>query len=91
MGVKNEVSFLLKQRESELLLLRSIQECIVLKKDVQTIFELVGNKIQEIFDSQIVMINTFDLPNEEEEIMKARYLLGADFDINKYQFFRKGK
>ncbi len=72
MGVKNEVSFLLKQRESELLLLRSIQECIVLKKDVQTIFELVGNKIQEIFDSQIVMINTFDLPNEEEEI---KYLI----------------
>lgn len=68
MGAKNDVSFLLKQRESELLLLRSIQECIVHKKDVQTIFELVGDKIQEIFDSQIVMINTFDLPNDEEEI-----------------------
>ncbi len=65
---KNDVSFLLRQRESELSILRSIQECIVQKKDISSIFELVGNKIQELFSSQIVMINIFDLTNNEEEI-----------------------
>ncbi len=68
MESKNDVLFLLKQRDSELALLRSIQECIVQKKDIDSIFELVGNKIQAIFSSEIVMINMFDMLNEEEEI-----------------------
>jgi PAS domain S-box-containing protein len=50
----------LEQRSAELMLINSIGEALASKLDEDAIFELVGEKIQEIFDAQSVYISTFD-------------------------------
>ena len=45
-----------RQRNAELAIINSVQDGLASKLDMQEIYDLVGNKIQEIFDAQIVVI-----------------------------------
>ncbi|MBM3190196.1 MAG: GAF domain-containing protein, partial [Chloroflexi bacterium] len=48
------------QRAAELAIINSIQEGLASKLEVQAIYDLVGDKIRDIFDAQSVGINTYD-------------------------------
>jgi len=49
-----------EQRAAELAIINSVQEGLVAKLEMQAIYDLVGDKIQKIFDAQGVLIFTFD-------------------------------
>jgi GAF domain-containing protein/DNA-binding response OmpR family regulator len=53
-----------KQRNAELAIINSVQQALASKLEMQAIYELVGDKIQAVFDAQVVTINTFDLENQ---------------------------
>ena len=42
-----------KQRAAELAIINSVQEGLASKLDMQGIYDLVGDKIREIFDAQV--------------------------------------
>jgi PAS domain S-box-containing protein len=50
-----------RQRNAELALINSVQEAIAGELDAQAIYDAVGDKIQEIFDAQVVDIRTLDV------------------------------
>ncbi len=50
-----------RQRNAELALINSVQAAIAGELDPQAIYDLVGDKIQEIFDAQVVDIGIFDV------------------------------
>ena len=50
----------LLQQGEELSVINSVQEALVKEMDMQSIYDLVGDKIQELFDAQAVIIATFD-------------------------------
>ena len=59
----DETNRLLKeteQRNAELAVINSVQESLVAKMDMKGIYELVGEKIREIFDAQVIDIVTYD-------------------------------
>ena len=59
----DETNRLLKeteQRTTELAVINSVQEGLVREMDIQAIYEIVGNRICDLFDIQTVMIRTFD-------------------------------
>ncbi|HLF46273.1 MAG TPA: GAF domain-containing protein [Chitinophagaceae bacterium] len=65
----DETNRLLKeteQRTAELAVINSVQGGLAKELDMQTIYELVGNKIQEVFNAQAVLICTFDHENKTE-------------------------
>jgi len=62
----------LAEREAELELINSVQQALASHLDVQAIYNLVGDKIRDIFDSQVVMISTYD---PETETMEHRYAI----------------
>ena len=49
------------ERAAELAIINSVQEGLAAKLDMQSMYDLVGDKIQEIFDAQIVDIALYDL------------------------------
>jgi PAS domain S-box-containing protein len=49
-----------RQRNAELALVNSVQEALAGELDLQAIYDVVGDKIQEIFDAQVVDIGVFD-------------------------------
>ena len=49
-----------RQRNAELALINSVQGAIAGELDQQAIYDVVGDKIQEIFDAQVVDIAIFD-------------------------------
>ena len=49
-----------RQRNAELALINSVQDAIAGELDPQAIYDVVGDKIQEIFDAQAVDIATLD-------------------------------
>ena len=53
-----------RQRNAELALINSVQQGIAGELDTQAMYELVGDKIQEIFDAQVVDIGVFDFEAE---------------------------
>jgi len=53
-----------EQRNAELAIINSVQEGLSSKLDMQAIYELVGDKMQEIFDAQSLLIVAFDHVNE---------------------------
>ncbi len=65
-----EVEQELAEREAELAIINSVQEGLASNLEVQAIYNLVGDKIQEIFNSQVVMISIID-PNTN--LMEHRY------------------
>ena len=49
-----------RQRNAELALINSVQDAIAGELDPQAIYDAVGDRIQEIFDAQVVDIRTLD-------------------------------
>ena len=49
-----------RQRNAELALINSVQDAIAGELDPQAIYDAVGDRIQEIFDAQVVAISTLD-------------------------------
>ena len=49
-----------EQRANKLTIINSAQQGLASKLDVQSIYELVGDKFRDIFDAQVVMISTYD-------------------------------
>ncbi len=61
----DETQRLLKETEdraAELAIINSVQEGLASKLDMQAIYDLVGDKIREIFDAQVVALGTLDQP-----------------------------
>ena len=59
----DETNRLLKeteQRNAELAVINSVQDGLVREMDIQGIYYLVGEKIREIFDAQVIDIVTYD-------------------------------
>src|SRR5687767_9552124 len=48
------------QRGEELSVINSVQEALAQEMDLQAIYDLVGNRIKELFDAQAVIIASFD-------------------------------
>ena len=49
-----------EQRNAELAVINSVQDGLVREMDIQGIYYLVGEKIREIFDAQVIDIVTYD-------------------------------
>ena len=49
-----------RQRNAELALINSVQAAIAGELDPQSIYDLVGDKLQEVFDAQVVDIAVYD-------------------------------
>ena len=63
----NETTRLLKEteeRNAELAIINSVQEGLVARMDIQGIYDLVGDKIREIFDAQVLLICIFNPATE---------------------------
>ncbi len=50
----------LVQRETELAIINSVQQGLASHLDVQSIYDLVGDKIRDFFNAQVVMISIYD-------------------------------
>ncbi|MBE0682152.1 MAG: GAF domain-containing protein [Anaerolineales bacterium] len=59
-----------EQRAAELAIINSVQEGLASKLDMQAIFDLVGDKIQSMFNAQSVIISTFD---HEKKLSRLDY------------------
>jgi PAS domain S-box-containing protein len=53
-----------RQRNAELALINSVQEALAGELELQAIYDLVGDKIQEVFDAQVVDIGMYDPSSE---------------------------
>jgi GAF domain-containing protein len=49
-----------RQRNAELALINSVQEALAGELELQAIYDVVGDKIQEVFDAQVVDIGMYD-------------------------------
>jgi signal transduction histidine kinase/DNA-binding response OmpR family regulator len=50
----------LAQRNAELALITSVQEALAAELDLQAIYDLVGDRIRDVFDAQVVDIGIYD-------------------------------
>jgi len=65
----DETTRLLKeteQRTAELSVINSVQEGLAKELDMQGIYDLVGDRVQKLFNAQVVIIGSFDLDNKME-------------------------
>ena len=62
----------LAQREAELQIINSVQLGLAERLDGQAIYDLVGDKIRDIFQVQVVMISTYD---KQTETIEHRYAI----------------
>ena len=69
---ENTLDQTLAEREAELAIISSVQQALASQLDVQAIYNLVGDKIRDIFDSQVVMISTYD---PQDETIVHRYAI----------------
>ena len=49
-----------EQRAAELAIINSVQQALAARLDLQGIYDLVGDKIRDIFDAQAVLVVSFD-------------------------------
>jgi signal transduction histidine kinase/DNA-binding response OmpR family regulator len=56
------------QRAAELAIINSVQEGLASKLEMQAIYDLVGDKIREVFDAQAVLIGTFDRHKQRSKV-----------------------
>ncbi|MGA7304774.1 MAG: GAF domain-containing protein, partial [Rhodothermales bacterium] len=61
----------IKQRVEELAVINGVQQGLVAEMDMQGIYDLVGDRIRDLFDAQVVVIRTFDRENELEVFQYA--------------------
>src|SRR5215216_3509688 len=57
-----------EQRATELQIINSVQQGLVSKLDMQTIYDLVGDKIRDLFSAQSVWILTFDSVTRSRQV-----------------------
>ena len=57
-----------EQRAAELAIINSIQEGLASKLDMQAIYDLVGDKLRDLFNTQAILIVTLDPANRTREI-----------------------
>ncbi|HEX2697604.1 MAG TPA: GAF domain-containing protein, partial [Anaerolineales bacterium] len=57
-----------EQRAAELSIINSVQEGLASKLEMQAIYDLVGDKIRDIFDTQSMLIAIFDLESGTDVI-----------------------
>ena len=67
------------ERAAELAIINSVQQGLAAKLDMASMYDLVGNKIQEIFDAQEVDITTYD-----REASLFRFVFGVERGV-KYE------
>jgi len=67
-----ELEQVLHQREAELEILTGVQLGLAERLDVQAIYDLVGDRIREIFDPDVVMLSTYDA---ETNTVEHRYAI----------------
>ena len=60
----------LRQRVEELAMINSVQESLVAQIDIQAIYDLVGEKIRQIFNAQVIDIVTYD---KSRNLIEDRY------------------
>jgi GAF domain-containing protein/CheY-like chemotaxis protein len=60
------------ERAAELAIINSVQEGLVENLDMQAMYDLVGDKIQEIFDAQVVDIGMYD---READLLRFPYTI----------------
>jgi GAF domain-containing protein/DNA-binding response OmpR family regulator len=63
---KTQIQRELEQREAELAIIKSVQDGLASKMELQAIYDLVGAKIHESFGAQTTIIATFDTKNETQ-------------------------
>jgi PAS domain S-box-containing protein len=70
-----------RQRNAELALINSVQQAIAGELDAQAIYDIVGDKIQEVFDAQVVSITILD---ESTGMLLSKYMIerGKRFEID---------
>ncbi len=70
-----------RQRNAELALINSVQAAIAGELDPQAIYDLVGDKLQEVFDAQVVSITIYD---EATGLLHFPYLIerGERFEVD---------
>jgi len=59
-----------EQRAAELAIINSVQEGLASKLDMQAIYDMVGDKIQQLFNAQSVLISSFD---HEKQLTRVVY------------------
>ncbi len=60
-----------EERNAELAVINSVQAALAAKRDMQGIYDSVGDKIRDIFDAQIVTINRYNYENQTRERVYA--------------------
>lgn len=75
MAAKSDLSKKLEQREAEIAVVNSVQEGILAKKEMQEIYDLLGEKVRNLFDAQVVGICTF---NHDQNTELFHYLYEDD-------------
>ena len=50
----------IRQRNAELAIINSVQEGLAAQLDIQAMYELVGAKVEEVFDAQVLDISLYD-------------------------------
>ncbi|MEP7322091.1 MAG: GAF domain-containing protein [Saprospiraceae bacterium] len=55
-----------EQRTAELAVINSVQEGLARELDMQGIYDLIGDRIQKLFNAQAVIIATLDIDNKTE-------------------------
>jgi signal transduction histidine kinase len=59
-------------RASKLAIINNVHQALASKLDVQSIYDLVGDKFRDIFDAQVVMISTYD---PQSDTVEHRYAI----------------
>ncbi len=69
-----------RQRNAELALINGVQAAVAAELDQQAIYEVVGDKIEEVYDAQAVSISTYD---ETTGLLAFPYLVerGERFEL----------
>ncbi|MDX1672075.1 MAG: GAF domain-containing protein [Balneolaceae bacterium] len=57
----------LEQQRAELAVINSVQEGLVTQMDMQGIYDLVGDRIRDLFDAQVACIAIFDHDEKKED------------------------
>ncbi len=61
-----------EQRTAELAVINSVQDGLAKELDIQSIYDLVGNRIRDVFNAQVVVIATLDT---EKKIESFNYVI----------------
>ena len=74
-----------EQRNAELAIINSVQQGLSSKLEMQAIYELVGDKIQDIFNAQSVLIAIFNKTTEMTSI-PYNFEMGKRYSTSPYPF-----